>query len=51
MVVPITPQVVAGAQQTIDFFNHAGLTKRYPAASVFDESFNAALDSQTQVAR
>ncbi|RMO44976.1 Aliphatic sulfonate ABC transporter periplasmic substrate-binding protein [Pseudomonas savastanoi pv. glycinea] len=51
VVVPITPQVVAGAQQTIDFFNHAGLTKRYPAASVFDESFNAALDSQTQVAR
>ncbi|KPZ22272.1 sulfonate ABC transporter substrate-binding protein [Pseudomonas syringae group genomosp. 3] len=51
VVVPITPQVVAGAQQTIDFFNNAGLTKRYPAASVFDESFNAALDSQTQVAR
>ncbi|MFA0927087.1 ABC transporter substrate-binding protein [Pseudomonas syringae pv. tagetis] len=51
VVVPITPQVVAGAQQTIDFFNKAGLTRRYPAASVFDESFNAVLDSQTQAAR
>ncbi|WP_122437554.1 ABC transporter substrate-binding protein [Pseudomonas viridiflava] len=50
-VVPITPDVVAGAQQTIDFFNDAGLTKSYPAASVFDESFNAALQSQTQVSR
>lgn len=51
VVVPITPDVVAGAQQTIDFFNNAGLTKRYPAASVFDESFNAALQGQTQVSR
>ncbi|MEE4729809.1 ABC transporter substrate-binding protein [Pseudomonas alliivorans] len=50
-VVPITPDVVAGAQQTIEFFNGAGLTKSYPAASVFDESFNAVLQSQTQVSR
>lgn len=51
VVVPITAQVVAGAQQTIDFFNNAGLTKRYPAASVFDESFSAALADQAQATR
>ncbi|RMP70255.1 Ferredoxin:molybdopterin dehydrogenase, FAD-binding:-binding:CO dehydrogenase [Pseudomonas syringae pv. atrofaciens] len=51
VVVPITAQVVAGAQQTIDFFNNAGLTKRYPAASVFDESFSAALADQAQAVR
>ncbi|ORC54541.1 sulfonate ABC transporter substrate-binding protein [Pseudomonas floridensis] len=50
-VAPITPDVVSGAQQTIDFFSDAGLTKRYPAASVFDESFNSALEKQTQASR
>lgn len=51
VVVPITPDVIAGAQQTIDFFNSAGLTKSYPAASVFDESFNSALELQEQASR
>ncbi|RMQ45393.1 Aliphatic sulfonate ABC transporter substrate-binding protein [Pseudomonas cichorii] len=51
VVVPITADVVAGAQQTIDFFNKAGLTRHYPAASVFDESFNSALKPQAQASR
>ena len=42
-VVPISPQSIVQAQQTIDFFNKEGLTKSYPAANVFDESFSAVL--------
>ncbi|WP_371928574.1 ABC transporter substrate-binding protein [Pseudomonas sp. SLFW] len=42
-VVPISPQSIAQAQQTIDFFNKEGLTKSYPAANVFDDSFSAVL--------
>jgi len=50
VVVPITTQVIAEAQQTIDFFNGAGLTKSYPAGNVFDDSFNAALKSEAKAA-
>jgi NitT/TauT family transport system substrate-binding protein len=42
VVLPITPQVISQAQQTIDFFNGAGLTKSYPAGTVFDDSFASA---------
>jgi NitT/TauT family transport system substrate-binding protein len=42
VVLPITPQVISQAQQTIDFFNDAGLTKTYPAGTVFDDSFASA---------
>ncbi|HEX8593425.1 MAG TPA: ABC transporter substrate-binding protein [Pseudomonas sp.] len=53
VVVPITAQVIAEAQQTIDFFNGAGLTKSYPAGNVFDDSFNAVLKTEAaaQVSR
>lgn len=40
---PLNEQVIAGAQQTIDFFSGLGLIKSYPAASLFDLSFSAAL--------
>ena len=40
---PVTPQSIADAQTTIDFFSGLGLIKSYPAASLFDTSFNAAL--------
>lgn len=43
VIVPVTAQVISGAQQTIDFFNGTGLTKTYPAGNVFDESFSQAL--------
>ncbi|MDB5984111.1 MAG: hypothetical protein JWQ69_5126 [Pseudomonas sp.] len=42
-VVPVTAETIVGAQQTIDFFSGTGLTKSYPASTVFDESFSAAL--------
>ncbi|HEY0288030.1 MAG TPA: ABC transporter substrate-binding protein [Pseudomonas sp.] len=45
VVVPVDAQVIAQAQQTIDFFNGAGLTKSYPAGNVFDDSFSAELTS------
>ena len=48
VVLPITPQVIAQAQQTIDFFNGAGLTKAYPAGTVFDDSFTQVLDGTEQ---
>jgi NitT/TauT family transport system substrate-binding protein len=40
---PVTPQNVAEAQKTIDFFSGLGLIKSYPAASLFDPSFNTAV--------
>ncbi|QKZ05154.1 ABC transporter substrate-binding protein [Pseudomonas eucalypticola] len=40
---PVTPQSIADAQKTIDFFSGLGLIKSYPAASLFDTSFNAAV--------
>nr|WP_290447252.1 ABC transporter substrate-binding protein [Pseudomonas sp. 21LCFQ010] len=40
---PLNEQVIAGAQQTIEFFSGLGLIKSYPAASLFDLSFSAAL--------
>lgn len=43
VVIPVDAQVIAQAQQTIDFFNGAGLTKSYPAGNVFDDSFSAGL--------
>ncbi|MBK5001091.1 ABC transporter substrate-binding protein [Pseudomonas sp. S31] len=40
---PLNPQVVVDAQKTVDFFAGLGLIKAYPAASLFDQSFSAAL--------
>jgi NitT/TauT family transport system substrate-binding protein len=48
VIVPVTAQVIAGAQQTIDFFSGTGLTKSYPADKVFDQSFSQALETQGQ---
>lgn len=42
-VAPLSPQVMADAQKTVDFFAGIGLIKAYPAASLFDTSFAAAL--------
>ncbi|MBA6116935.1 ABC transporter substrate-binding protein [Pseudomonas sp. NC26] len=42
-VAPLSPQVIADAQKTVDFFAGIGLIKAYPAASLFDTSFAAAL--------
>ncbi|MBD8491390.1 ABC transporter substrate-binding protein [Pseudomonas syringae] len=42
---PLDPAVLAGAQQTVDFFSGLGLIKSYPAASLFDQSFSAALQA------
>ncbi|SEJ16587.1 NitT/TauT family transport system substrate-binding protein [Azotobacter beijerinckii] len=42
---PIDDQAVAEAQQTVDFFSRIGLIKNYPAASLFDASFNRYLPS------
>lgn len=39
---PVSPQNITDAQTTIDFFSGLGLIKTYPAASLFDTSFNAA---------
>ncbi|AGZ35151.1 MULTISPECIES: ABC transporter substrate-binding protein [Pseudomonas] len=40
---PLNPQVVVDAQKTVDFFAGLGLIKAYPAATLFDTSFSAAL--------
>lgn len=40
---PVSAQAIAQAQNTIDFFSGLGLIKAYPAASLFDNSFNPAL--------
>lgn len=40
---PLNAQVITDAQKTVDFFAGIGLIKRYPAASLFDTSFSAAL--------
>jgi NitT/TauT family transport system substrate-binding protein len=50
-VVSITVQVIAEAQQTIDFFSGTGLTKSYSAGNVFDDSFSAALAESVQTSR
>lgn len=42
-VVPVSKQSIADAQKTIDFFSGLGLIKSYPAPTLFDESFAAAL--------
>ncbi|MHC6225885.1 ABC transporter substrate-binding protein [Pseudomonas sp. X10] len=42
-VAPLDPQVLVEAQKTVDFFAGLGLIKTYPAASLFDTSFAAAL--------
>lgn len=42
---PLNPQVVVDAQKTVDFFAGLGLIKAYPAATLFDTSFSAALQS------
>ncbi|GAB7532953.1 ABC transporter substrate-binding protein [Pseudomonas sp. 3A(2025)] len=46
---PLDASVISGAQQTVDFFSGLGLIKSYPAASLFDQSFSAVL--QTPVAQ
>ena len=43
-VAPLNPQVIVDAQKTVDFFAGLGLIKNYPASSLFDTSFAAALD-------
>lgn len=43
-VAPLNPQVIVDAQKTVDFFAGLGLTKNYPASSLFDTSFAAAFD-------
>lgn len=48
VIVPVTAQVIAGAQQTIDFFSGTGLTKSYPADNVFDQSFSQLLEAKGQ---
>ncbi|MGZ0717208.1 ABC transporter substrate-binding protein [Pseudomonas palleroniana] len=40
---PVTAQSPLEAQKTVDFFASQGLVKSYPAASLFDNSFSAAL--------
>lgn len=42
---PIDDQAIAEAQETVDFFSRIGLIKSYPAASLFDASFNRYLQS------
>ncbi|AIR90915.1 ABC transporter substrate-binding protein [Pseudomonas cremoricolorata] len=44
---PLSPQAIVDAQKTVDFFAGLGLIKAYPAASLFDESFAAALQPTT----
>ena len=43
-IAPLNPQVIVDAQKTVDFFAGLGLIKNYPASSLFDTSFAAALD-------
>lgn len=40
---PLNAQAPVEAQKTVDFFASQGLVKSYPAASLFDPSFSAAL--------
>jgi NitT/TauT family transport system substrate-binding protein len=40
---PVSAENIADAQKTVDFFSGLGLIKSYPAASLFDTSFNPAL--------
>lgn len=40
---PLSAQAPVEAQKTVDFFASQGLVKSYPAASLFDPSFSAAL--------
>ena len=42
-VAPLHPQLIVDSQKTVDFFAGLGLIKAYPAASLFDTSFAAAL--------
>ncbi|ACO79299.1 ABC transporter periplasmic aliphatic sulfonate-binding protein [Azotobacter vinelandii CA] len=42
---PVDEAAIAEAQKTVDFFSRIGLIKGYPAASLFDASFNAYLQS------
>lgn len=41
----LNPQVITDAQKTVDFFASLELIKAYPAASLFDTSFSAALQA------
>lgn len=50
VVQPISPEAITQAQETIDFFNKEGLTKAYPAATVFDDSFSAVLGAEDKQA-
>ncbi|KRP66921.1 ABC transporter substrate-binding protein [Pseudomonas orientalis] len=48
---PLSAQAPVEAQKTVDFFAGQGLVKSFPAASLFDSSFSAALQpavAQTQ---
>jgi NitT/TauT family transport system substrate-binding protein len=49
---PVTPVNIAEAQKTIDFFGGLGMIRSYPAATLFDTTFNAAVQqpSTAQVA-
>lgn len=40
---PVSPQSIVDGQKTVDFFSGLGLIKSYSAASLFDTSYNAAL--------
>lgn len=46
-VASLNPQVIIDAQKTVEFFAGVGLIKAYPAASLFDTSFAAALQQPT----
>lgn len=48
---PLTGQARDEAQKTVDFFASLGLVKSYPAASLFDDSFAASLQSVTAKAK
>jgi len=41
---PLNPQVIVDAQKTVDFFAGLGLIQTYPASSLFDTSFGAAIE-------
>lgn len=43
---PLNPQVVQDAQKTVAFFADLGLIKAYSAATLFDDSFSAALQPE-----
>ena len=50
-VAAIDDPVITQAQKTVDFFAGLGLIQSYPAASLFDESFAAALQPATAPVR